>query len=225
LAIVEIFATNAQTMNKNPTPNVRWFKDQLKARDLSQNQLGRKLGLDRGTMSRFLSGKRALKIEEANRMADILQVPLEEVLSNSGIAGFQVTGRERKASMEITGWVDDQLAIHHEPPRGPKSAPMPPQGGKGIRALRFQTASSQFDGMDGGLVYYQESTSVIPESIGRLCVVKLTPHPRRKGPDLVLRNVKRSYESGKFNLYLLNGALAEESVQIDSASPVIWLKL
>jgi transcriptional regulator with XRE-family HTH domain len=208
-------------MQKHAAPNNRWFKDQMEAKGFSQNQLGKRLGMDPAAISRVLNGQRKLKIEEATQMAEILELPLEEVLANAGIGKVKITGKERKEALSIGGWVDGDLALHAGAPLGPKSAPNPAPGQKGIEVYRFQTQGSAFDGMDGGLVYFQRMKGVMPECVGRLCVVKISGSRKKE----LLRTIRRGYEPGKFNLYLLNGAIAEESAQLDDASPVLWLKM
>ena len=122
----------------------------------------------------------------------------------------------------FSGWVDKDLNVHYGQPKGPQTAPNPAKRGD-IEVLRLQTMGGKFDGMDGGLVYFQRMKALSSEVIGKLCVVKIA------GRSVVaklekLRNVKKGYGEERYNLFNLIGELVEEEVALDAAHPVIWMK-
>ena len=64
--------------------NQHWINIQLIKSNKSQKSLSQSLGLDPGAMSRVLSGRRRLTIDEAIAMSQTFNVNLNEVLTNFG---------------------------------------------------------------------------------------------------------------------------------------------
>lgn len=57
---------------------------ELKRRRMSQVQLGEALGVDQTVVSRTLRGVRPLRFDEVVKIAEILEVPLEQLIFGEG---------------------------------------------------------------------------------------------------------------------------------------------
>lgn len=127
-------------------------------------------------------------------------------------------------TLEITGWIDGYLNVHEGLPGQSRAFAEPFTGAvKAAAVLRCQTTGSQFDGIDGALIYYYPTDRGEADVVGRMAVVGF-----RGGDGQLrygLRVVKRGYEPGRFNLVLINGVMAESDAQLISAAPVLWMKL
>ena len=227
--------------------NSRWFEDQFALNNVQQRHVAAWLKINPSGVSRILKGKRKLRMEEAAELAKRLALPFEEILVNAGIRSPDIASTLARqtsaaaASLPVTGTVDGQGRVRFEAlktPGRPLSAPNPGIAKKGIEVLRMVTAGTPLDGIDGGLIYYQPTPSITVDAIGRLCVVKLLPQAstregvagkKSNGPalsaDSRLAVVKRGYRSGAFNLFSMGGELIETDVLLESASPVVWMKL
>ncbi len=199
-------------MSKNKI-NTAWFQKQIKLAGLTQRQVSRSMNMDPGSFSQRLNGTFTFRADEAAQLAQILKLPMDDVLINMGIQPPESSS----GSLAIKGWVDGELMVHMEPPKGPRTAPKPAFG-RDVDVLRFQTVGSALDGMDGALVYYQSQDDVNHDHLGKLCVVDITK--KKRG----LRVVKRGYQSGSYHLYSMSGEMMEEDVSLEAISPVVWLK-
>lgn len=198
--------------------NTKWLLDQLKRKKMSQRQLAKALGLDQSSLNNIVHGKRKVALHEAARISQILGIPLEEFMEQAGLSPA-ISASGAPNTLEIKGWVDGAFNVVWGKPTGPSTVETP--DGKPrpeLIALRCQTAGSAHESLDGALLFYYQRTDCEPDVLNRLCVVNF-------GSRTVLRVVKRGYETGKHNLALINGAVVEESVQVESASPIDWMKL
>lgn len=208
--------TSRISRKKSNTPsNGAWFKARLESRGLSARQFAKTIKVDQSILSKIMNGTRQLSFDIAASISKGLEIPLEEVLQLSGLDVPEVVSHR---SLTIEGWLDGDMIAHWEAPKGPRTAPCHfPE--KDIQVLRFQTAGSKFDMFDGALVYFKPSNKVIPDSIGKLCLVRIVGQKETR-----LRAVRKGYGSDKYNLTAMNGELMEENVAIESTSPVVWLK-
>jgi ribosome-binding protein aMBF1 (putative translation factor) len=196
-----------------------YFVEAMERAHINQEKIAQAWGVNPALVSRTFSGKRKLQMSEAVKLASLLSRPLDEILANAGVkvAGTRVSASE----LALTGVVDGALMIQRGAIGGSRRAPNPMPGLSGLQVVRMQTAGTPYDSMDGGLVYFQELTGPIgADVVGRLCVVKL-----RGDRGEALRVVKRGYTPGSFNLHLMNGQMSDESAELETASPVIWMKL
>ena len=198
--------------------NTTWFQAKMEAHGMTQRSLAKALKVDPTTISLIVNGRRNIKLEEAAVLARELAVPLDEVLVNAGVSAKAPKGRD---TMKVTGAIDGNLQIHMGPShvKGPVDVIVPEFGGRGVVALRFQTAGSKYDGINGALAYYVPNEGINPEGVGRYCVVEIAG---KKG--CFLRVVKRGYQTGTYNLHGIDGGLLCEDVRLVSASPVVWMK-
>lgn len=207
--------------------NVRWFKEQIRAAKLSQRQIAFKMDIDPSIISHTFNGRRRMTFEEAVKWAELLGQPLSVVALNAGIdvnASAPDHGLAQSlvlGDIEVIGWVDGAFTVVMGLAKGPKRVPNPSPtviDGTDLVALRCQTGGF----MDGALLYYRNNPDpgAFYESLERSCVVKIA------GGKTVVRAIKRGYEPGRFNLHgAFSGEMLEESVVVEWASPVIWMKL
>lgn len=211
-----------------------WFKKKLVERKLSQRAVGRALGIDFSSVSKLFTGERHHRGEEAKELALLLGEPLDAVLNALGVAtaGVMARPRERAArTIEVVGWIDENLRVHlGKGVLGPTDVPLPDAGmeaASSVQALRYQTAGTARDALDGAVVYFAAVTGrkagIPAELVGKLCLVWKGGGMGGK-PESLLAVLKRGYRAGRFNLYGLNGQIVDEDVAVERATPVVWMK-
>jgi len=209
------------TPDHSPAINTRWFQDQIRAKDVTQETIAATLGLDKGAFSRLLNGKRRMQADEAAAISKALNLDIGDVLFNAGIAvsDLNLGGHD---GVEIVGWVDGAGDAVLKALSASKRAPsLPGVASGGVRALRLQTAGQgPLDCLDGGLVYFAPRKAVENTEVGRLCLIQVKG---RKAP--ALRVLRKGYQAGAWNLYSLAGTMTDQDVVVESASPVVWIKL
>ena len=203
----------------------RYFQDQLRLHGITQTKLAELLGFkNRGSISQLFDGSRKMQLDEASELARILGLPIEDIMR---AAGLSVEGiRSKKDTVEVAGHIDAAGIIHFgaEGLKGQRKAPLPAFGAPGpnkLKALRYQTGGTQMDAMNGGLVYYQPSTTLILEDIGRLSVIVARGEPN-KG---ILGVIRRGNGGSRFDIYSIAGGSIRENVAVESASQVVWIKI
>lgn len=186
--------------------NTKWFIDRLRDLGISQRELGRRIGMDASAVNLMIHGKRSISAEEAARIADILNLPLEEVLRRAGIVVSSQT-----ETVEIKSLIDESMVLHPRPGRSRVPAPA---GGAALSAARVENSASQFFGWT---FFYTARKAVDADVIGRLCVVKL-----RDGSEKI-RFIKPSIDRQSYRLIGLDG-LPEEDAPVIAASPILWIQ-
>jgi transcriptional regulator with XRE-family HTH domain len=68
--------------------DTKWFKGMLAFKKISQRQLAFKMGMDPASMSLMIRGKRPMRMSEAEKMSNVLMVPLEEILFHAGLTAI-----------------------------------------------------------------------------------------------------------------------------------------
>ena len=93
--------------------NKDWFQAQLRARGSSQAELARFLGKDPSALSLILAGKRRFQMPDAERIANYLQTPVEEVLTAAGIAVSKA--RIEEVRVKIVGICNGEMLVNMRP--------------------------------------------------------------------------------------------------------------
>jgi DNA-binding XRE family transcriptional regulator len=200
--------------------NTNWFKDQIKKAGISQRAAARIVGIHHASLIHMFNGNRRMPVDEARNWADLFNTAVEDIYSNAGLN--IVSSEEKGALVDIKGWIDPELTVHWGATPGPRKTLNPLSGNaKNIGALRCQTAGGFFEGIDGAHLYFTltAASRVDLECLNRLSLVSV-PSKRH-----YVRVLKRGYESGKFNLALPNGDISESDVVLESATPILWMKL
>jgi hypothetical protein len=200
-----------------PKPNVDAIHQMLKDRGTSQRELGRMLGLDPAAAYNLTHGKRALQLSEALTLAKTLSLPFETILElwrlpKAGLEGAIGTKEGAEDGVKVIGYLDAALIVRREGVKGKRSAPAPNgERAKGLAALRFQTAETEYGAWDGAMLFYRAIAqgSVPASMIGRFAIVK----PEGMA-ELRLRQIRRGYETGRYDLAGLSGRVLEESITL-----------
>lgn len=191
--------------------NTRWFRDKLEDKNLSQRKLAKQIGIDPSAVSLMLRGLREISIDEAVEMARILGIPKDEVLAQIGV---DLSHDKGGAQVDVVGWIGRDGHVTMGRALGPKYVIAPPNVPTGTVALRDQSETT----WDGWVSYYKPVGYVMPEAIGRLCVVELAVTN-----ETLLRVIKHGFSPGTFRLLGVNGSQSEAG-QVQSASPILWVK-
>lgn len=69
----------------------KWFKAQQRRVGVTADEIAKKLGRDRSLVSRIYVGRQRMTLEQAQAFAEVLQVPLADVLEHAGFAAPAVT--------------------------------------------------------------------------------------------------------------------------------------
>ena len=195
-----------------------WFKGKIAAAQLTQAKLADICGMSKSAMTMMLNGKRKAQPSEISTICLALHVSEQDVLFRLGVDARSTWGTE--GDVPVVGYLDNDLKVHLGVNRGPKTAPRPiGHSGSDLRALRIQTAGSALGALHNGVVYYYETQKVDPDSAGRWCICKI------KGNGLVFRGVQRGSTNGSNDLTDMSGRLMETDVVLESAAPMVWMKL
>lgn len=190
----------------------------------SQRRLARKImgrhgkALDASALSLMLRGKRQMQIDEARQLADLLDVPLVEVIQHAGIE----THEEGAQTIPVFGYIDNSGELktngspskHSEVVQGPSGLP------PGAVAIRCRTPRSELGNLDGWIIFVEKPAPPSPNLIGRLCAVET------KGGKAGLGHVARGYQPSTFNIQygFCGPARQAENVRLTWAAPVLWVR-
>lgn len=62
----------------------KWLRAVLNSRQMSQSELARRMGKDKGVIGNWVRGERLPSPESCDLIADVLVIPLDEVLAHAG---------------------------------------------------------------------------------------------------------------------------------------------
>jgi transcriptional regulator with XRE-family HTH domain len=193
-------------MSRYPT-DTKWFKNRIKDKKLTQKELAHFVGMEDTAIYRFLEGARPLRVEEAVKMATILEVPLYDVLERVGASPSL-----ESISLPIVGSVNGSLDIT-------TSMGLPP-----VRSIPlFETTvlglicDDNLSPFYGWVFTFIPASEVEPSAIGRLSVVKLS------SGKMLIRFLKPGLNAGKFDLGSLNGPTLN-NFDVFTASPVLLIR-
>lgn len=84
-----------------------WFKSLQKKAGLTSFDLGSAIGRDRTAISKIINGTQAMTLEQARIFADMLGVPLSEMVERAGLAGKPVAQQLAPgfAESDAAAWV------------------------------------------------------------------------------------------------------------------------
>jgi transcriptional regulator with XRE-family HTH domain len=194
--------------------NKDWFQAQLRARGSSQAELARFLGKDPSALSLILAGKRRFQMPDAERIANYLQTPVEEVLSAAGIAVSKA--RIEEVRVKIVGICNGEMLVNMRPStasmiEGHRDLP------RDSVAIRMQTLGSSASYMDGWILFFSPANSIDPSMVNQMCVIEMTNGDRRIG------QLQQGYQSYTYNVVLMGGGTLED-IEVKSANPITWIK-
>lgn len=197
--------TSRRRINRN------YFKQLLLDRKIKTRELASLADMHQASVVRALQGKQPLKDYELAKMAEILNVPLDEFVRNLGIDVPHVR-MENGGKVPVTGSISAGKVV--ETVAGPRAVAAPPnESGAGMQALRYTDEGP----LEGAYLYFRPAKDVPVEAIGKLCVCVVSGGEMWVGTPRVV-------QSGVYTLRDVMGRILAESIWIESASPVLWIK-
>lgn len=191
--------------------NTKWFRAQLADKKMSQRGLAKLLKLDAAAVSLMLRGMRRMTPEEAHDIANILGLPITEVLRQAGIKVLDDVRRVPiSAAVDEDGVVSLFPARTHDEVVGPADCPA------GTYGVQCRAPSLP---QDGWLMYVSPAQGPADAHMDKLCVVATT-----KGEQL-MAVVRRGYRNGTYNLLVWpNHGAVRTDQDLAWSSPVLWMK-
>lgn len=189
--------------------DVKWFRQQLAERGLSQRAAARLLGLDQSAISLTMTGKRRMHLPEAAAFAALLGLPVSDVLRHLGMPVDQ--GQQ---TVPLCSTYDGHGESHcigvENAERIVPPQPMP----EGSTAMQCRTAGSPLEHMDGWVLFCGPPQQQIP--LGQFCRVCLRSGMRLLGV------IRRGYRAGRYNVVGPAGVV--ENAEVDWVQPVITIQ-
>ena len=182
-----------------------WFKLRLEIQNLSQRKLAKMIGMDQGAFSLMIRGKRKMRLEEANAIAQALNVPTTEVIRASGISSV-----EGVRHIPVVGYIGTDSVVEMDTSHPIGNVPAPPDMPPGSYALQFKP------GYPGGflpdaLAFFSAPQGVSLDALQRLAIIK------DKAGRITCSFLRRGISSGTFSTN-------DGPVELEWASPVLWIK-
>ena len=193
-----------------PPIEPHWFKERLAALKMSQRQLAIRLSLDHAAVSLMLRGKRQMSMDEAKQLADILLVPVTEVMRRAGI---EVLDDVRK--VPIAGYIGTAGTVTLLPQGTHDAITAPADVPTGSFALQLRQVASPKDGW----IYFVSGSQQQPlELLDRLCLMAL------KDGGLVIAICRRGYKTSLYNLVMTDSTTVLENREVVWAAKVLWIQ-
>lgn len=189
----------------------RYFEGLMAGKRFSLRGLAARMGMQHSQLRLTLSGQRRLQLDEAARLSEIFGVPLHRIAAAAGAVAPRPPGRRVPLIGAMGG---NGLVIETEP--GAIERAMAPEGlPDDVVAVQARAADTALAWMDGWVCFMERTDGVLPESVGRFCLV-------RADEGLAMATVRRGYREGTYNL---SGPVVRESVRLLMASPVLLTRM
>ena len=198
-----------QLANAQTRMNTMFFKNRLADRKITQRKLAALLQLDPAAITLMLRGERRMQPAEAQIIAEVLGLPITQVLREAGIP---VT--EDVSTVPIAGSVDSSGRITLMPVGTHEMIAAPPDVPRDGYALQMRAFG---DAQDGWVLYVSDASTSADLHLDRLCAVSISDGRA------VLAWVRRGYRQGLHNLMLWPSRDALHDQSLVSVSPVLWL--
>lgn len=188
-----------------------WFEQRLADRQISMRGLAKLMNVDPSTVSLMIRGLRGLSSDTAVKMARELNVTTNEIYKR---AGLPIKDEAREIS--VTMYVDADGHCHaiKEADVEKISAPFDvPISGFGLQ-LRS-------GGQTDGWIVIVDGRSYSPaDCLGSMCLYQ------RKDGGAGIGITRRGYKAGLYNITrnVTPGAAEEVDIDLESATPVVWIK-
>lgn len=190
--------------------NTQWFRDRLKDKKISQRGLAKMLNIDPAAASLMLRDKRKMTSHEAHQIAQILGLPLNEIMRQGGIEVVDDVSRVSVTSyMDENGNVSLMPARTHDTVIGPVDCPI------GTYAIQVRSPATVKDGW----LLFVSPTQAPPSE----CIDKLCSNATHEGKQLV-GVIRRGYRRDTHNLILWPSNNIASDVTLAWSSTVLWIK-
>lgn len=196
--------------NGSTRMNTLFFKNRLKDRDISQRKLATLLKLDPAAITLMLKGERRMQPAEAKVIAELLGLPITQVLREAGVPVTEDVG-----TVPIAGSVDGSGRITLMPPGTHEMTVAPTDVPRDGYALQMRAFG---DAQDGWVLFVSDSSTSNDDHLDRLCAVSISDGRA------VVAFVRRGYRQGLHNLMLWPSREPLHDQKLSSVSPVLWLK-
>jgi plasmid maintenance system antidote protein VapI len=190
--------------------STEWFRDRLKQKKISQRGLAKLLNIDPAAASLMLRAKRKMTSHEAHQIAQILGVPLNEIMRQAGIDVIDDVRRVSVTSfMDEHGHVSLMPARTHDTVIGPADCPI------GTYAIQVRSPTTV---KDGWLLFVNPAQAPANDNIDKLC-----SNATHEGKQLV-GVIRRGYRRDTHNLILWPSNNIASDVTLAWSSSVLWIK-
>lgn len=180
-------------------------------RGITQAELAKQIGMQPSQLSRMLNSKRRPQLTDVTAIAKVLRISVADAL----IAFDLDPATGGQASAPLKGVIDADGIVRHDLPAGMPAHMGTPAGlAADACALRYVTE----DYREGWVLYYTPCADVDSEAVGRLSVIQPA-----KGP-MVVRILRKGFTKGLFNLAGMGRESPIESVAVQWAAPVAWIR-
>lgn len=193
--------------------DTHWFTDTLAAKRLSQRGLGRLLGCNASSVNRLINGKRALRFDEAERLATFLGVEVSEVISRAGVH----VDSEGVGETRLVGYIDGAGEAHIDWNAREEFVQSLPGLTPATVAVQYRTAMTAWDSFDGWTVYVEPPDGRVDHALNRLSLVTL------ESGITVIAFLRRGYKPGTYNVHNF-GQATFDGVEVKWATPVLLLQ-
>ena len=190
--------------------NKTWFVDRLRAIKLSQRQLAKKIELDPAAVSYMFSGKRQMTMPEAKAIADVLLVPVTEVMRQAGI---EVLDDVRK--VPVAGYIGAGCVVTLLPKGTQDMVIAPGDVPNGSFCLQLRVANNPYDGW---LVFVSGQQQPIADLLDRYSIVATADG------QMLSAMIRRGYKQKLNNLILLPDGTVLENREVAWGARVLWIQ-
>lgn len=185
--------------------NTRFFVNRIADLDLSNRETARRLNMHFASFHRIIHGQRKVQLDELVALAELLRLPLAEVIEN-----FGVRIRKDAPQAEIVAQVE-------------KGVLMPYVGETRRIESPVEDAVAVLDTATGWLYF---ATPIVPNRIDPLAVGRLALVEMRPAGSVVavreLGTLALDRLNGRYSVIRLDGAEVKGAVA--AASPVVWVR-
>lgn len=190
--------------------NQAWFQERLKTLKLSQRQLAKRIELDPAAVSYMFAGKRRMTMDEARRIADVMLLPVTEVMRQAGI---DVQDDVRK--VPVAGYIGAGSVVTLMPAGTHDTVLAPADVPAGSFAVQTRIVTSPSDGW----IYFVSGQQQPPNDLlDRLCILAIADGR------LLCAMLRRGYKQRLFNLVLLPDGGVLENQEVAWAARVLWIQ-
>ncbi len=197
-------------MKEKTGVDTRWFRERLAERDISLRKLAKYMELDPSAVSLMVRGLRKMSAEEANRISNLLTIPVTEVLARAGIPIEEDTRSfPVRAYLDIDGMVRELKGKQLRHFTAPRDVPL------GALVLQVRAPAVQ---QNGWIIVAGQFDARVQAMIDRLVVLEISGGARRCG------YVKRGYDPDRVTVIPFPSGTAVENLPAVAAAPVLWIR-
>ncbi|AEY69632.1 putative HTH_XRE-like protein [Erwinia phage PEp14] len=171
--------------------NKRFFMDHMADRRMSLREVAKQMDVWPAALSRSLDGKRKMQLPEAVKLAQVLHIPVTEVLANAGIESAKSTSRR----CDVLAYYNGDGEIIYAEKDAIERIPIPDGVPDDVIAVSYRTADSPLAFTDGWVTFLgprQEAN----ELLGLYCGVLIEDEQKMR-----FATIRRGYAPGTFNLF------------------------